>query len=256
MKELYESGLSLNEVASKLGTTKYEITKHFRINNFKLRTREEGKRIHDNQHKRVKGISGKRFGRLIVVKFVDTKKKQSRWLCKCDCGNTKTVEKGHLSSGNTKSCGCLMTENQKLGHITHGESHTRLYNIWEGMKRRCSDNKTDYWKNYGGRGISVCESWKNSYAAFSKWAKKNGYNDSLDIDRKDNDGNYEPSNCRFLTHAENSRNSRLAKLNWDTVNQIRELAKTTALTHLEIGKMFGVAGNTIGGIVNNRRWKI
>ena len=250
MKELYESGLSLSEVAFRFETTVHKVVKLFDQNSYKRRTMEDGKKIHDGQYKRVKDISGKRFGRFVVVEFVDTRKRQSRWLCKCDCGNTKVIYKGNLTTGNTKSCGCLSLEVR----ITHGESKTRLYRIWEGIRRRCSNIKHEYWECYGGRGISVCQEWQDSYEVFRDWAKINGYDKSLTIDRKDNDGNYEPSNCRFITSAENSRNKRDTKLNWDKVNQIRELRKTTKMSSREIGYLFGVRGSCIRRIVRNKSW--
>ena len=143
-------------------------------------------------------LTGQRFGRLTVLERTELK-----WLCKCDCGNKKIVAGGHLVSGDTKSCGCL--------RIKHGMRNTRLYSIWHGMKERCYNTKHKFYKHYGGRGIKVCEEWKNDFQTFADWALSHGYADNLTIDRIDVNGNYEPSNCQWATNAEQQRNKRNSK---------------------------------------------
>lgn len=160
-------------------------------------------------------LTGRRFGRLEVIGFDHRIHKPYGtwiyWKCKCDCGNTKVVRKDHLISGATKSCGCFEKENlNKLAFkSTHEQSHTKLYYVWNSMKQRCNNPKVKGYKYWGGRGISVCDEWKDSFYSFYLWATNNGYNHGLTIDRIDVDGNYEPSNCRWVTmkvQANNKRN--------------------------------------------------
>lgn len=160
-------------------------------------------------------LTGQKFGRLTVVehvKFVEGKK-FSGWLCKCDCGNMTYQKSYQLRNNLVKSCGCYAKERTHNVHIakTHGSSKSRLYITWRNMRVRCSYPKDKRYSEYGGRGITVCDDWKNSFEAFKKWALANGYSDELTIDRIDANGNYCPDNCRFITRAENNKNRRCVK---------------------------------------------
>jgi len=161
-----------------------------------------------------------RFGRLVVIDFAYLKK-FAHWNCICDCGNKTIVRSSRLTLGRTKSCGCLVKENYKIAtpasaikNKTHGDSKTRLYGVYHRMTARCCYSKNKDYKDYGGRGITVCSEWLENYEAFRDWAVANGYNDNsrLTIDRIDVNGNYEPSNCRWVTNKVQQRNKRNNRL--------------------------------------------
>lgn len=152
-------------------------------------------------------ITGKKFNKLTALKKVNNlHSKKTRWLCKCDCGKLVEVNADNLKSGAVKSCGCLIIEKNKMNAI-HNKSNTRLYNIWRNMKSRCKNTNNPYYENYGGRGIKVCDEW-NNFKVFYEWAMQNNYNDSLTIDRIDNNADYEPKNCRWVTLQEQEYNKR------------------------------------------------
>lgn len=139
--------------------------------------------------------------------YSHTKNGYSYWLCKCDCGNMKTVMKNNLIYQKTKSCGCFQKQKASALSKTHGESRSRLYKIWKGMRNRCYNPNAKAYKNYGGRGIRVCEAWQQ-YEAFRDWALSSGYEDHLTIERKDCDGMYDPENCKWVTLPDQGKNTR------------------------------------------------
>lgn len=155
-------------------------------------------------------VAGERFGRLsVVAKARDLTTMKPEWLCVCDCGGLAFSQGSYLRSGHVKSCGCLQRELRERGVApTHGHARqaarTGTYIAWKSMKQRCVNSKRQDWKNYGGRGISVCAKWRTSFPAFL--ADMGERPIGLEIDRIDNDGNYEPGNCRWTTRLVNRRN--------------------------------------------------
>jgi hypothetical protein len=158
---------------------------------------------------KLKDLTGQKFGELTVIQRAENDKKgRTQWLCQCDCGKQKIIRGSSLTFGNTKSCGCLSIEKLKKMSSTHKMAKTRLYKIWANIKTRCLNPKYPRFCDYGGRGITICNEWIESFENFSKWALNNGYADSLAIDRINNNGNYEPSNCRWVSNKINSLNKR------------------------------------------------
>lgn len=154
---------------------------------------------------------GDKFTRLTIISTPFTMKGRKFIKCKCDCNNTISVRIDKLKSNHTRSCGCLQKEKVSQSSRTHGQSKTRLYQIWCHMKNRCYKDNNSFYEVYGGRGIIICEEWLNSPEVFMEWSNKNGYSDNLQIDRINNNGNYSPNNCRWVSCSENIRNQRLLR---------------------------------------------
>jgi len=145
--------------------------------------------------------------------YIDPKRgwKYKKWDCQCDCGNIISVRTSSLTrkDGNgTKSCGCQRMEHMLETRIIHGESNTRLYKIWKGIRKRCYNKNSVSYVYYGERGIKMCDEWYNDYSTFMEWALSHGYEDSLTIDRINVNGDYCPENCRWTTMLVQSNNSR------------------------------------------------
>lgn len=155
-----------------------------------------------------------RFGRLAVVERAGRKGKHARYRCRCDCGREVVVYATNLRRGRTSSCGCLQRELAKVRFTTHGGSHRRhpLYGVWVGMHKRCRYPGDKRYADYGGRGITVCDRWsgRDGFAQFV--ADMGPRPDGCLLDREDNDGRYEPGNCRWVTLSESNRNRRPFRL--------------------------------------------
>lgn len=159
---------------------------------------------------RLVDITGRRFGRLTAVRYCAT---SYSYVCRCDCGQVKTILSGSLRSGATRSCGCLHTEQLIRRCTTHGQRHTLMYGAWKGMIQRCENPNHQYYHRYGGRNIHVCKRWHK----FELFLKDMGFRPpNTQIDRRNNDGNYEPGNCQWITkQGQNNNTSRTRFLRWN-----------------------------------------
>lgn len=160
-------------------------------------------------------LKGQRFGKLVAIKksephFTVGGHKQTVWLCKCDCGQITRVQLQSLRNGRTKSCGCLRFENPRTFNTKHGMRNTKIYKKWAGMKNRCFNPNTERFGDYGGRGITVCEEWKDDFQAFYDYVSQLPHfgEEGYSLDRINNDGNYEPGNVRWATAKEQNQNQR------------------------------------------------
>lgn len=162
------------------------------------------------------------FGRLKVVSKATPIGYRARWHCQCSCGKTKDVLEQNLLNGHVKSCGCLLSQasqtrmakyNNSINRENHGETNSRLYRIWAGMKARCYGKTSSSYPQYGLRGIKVCDDWKSSYISFKKWSLNNGYSDSLTLDRINANGDYCPNNCRWVSMSVQEFNKRTTSRN-------------------------------------------
>ena len=159
-------------------------------------------------------LTGRRFERWVVLERRGSKNGATMWLCRCDCGAERIVVGKGLRAGRTKSCGCYEMDSLITRNTKHNLSKHPLYNIRACIVSRCTNADNRQYCNYGGRGITVCDDWldkENGVKSFIEWAENNGYKEGLDIDREDNDGNYEPYNCRFVTRHVNINNRRNSK---------------------------------------------
>ena len=184
-------------------------------------------------------LTGQRFGRWVVLEKAPRRPKVpgSFWLCKCDCGTIKEVHSRRLRDGSSTSCGCWRREWASEANSIHHMVNTRLYRIWFHMRQRCANVNAINYKSYGGRGITVCDEWQ-SFLPFYEWAIKSGYDDSLTIDRIDNDKGYSPSNCRWvdaITQANNKRNNHYITVG-DKTESISSWARITGIERSTITK--------------------
>lgn len=192
---------------------------------------------------------GEKFGFWEVIQET----KERKVLCRCKCGTEKEVQKKHLLSGNSTSCGCLRNQKQsekmKANNpcvVKHNMHKAKIYGIWCNVKNRCYNSNNAKYQYYGGRGIGVCDEWQE-FEPFKEWALSNGYKDGLTIDRIDCDGNYEPSNCRWITIQEqqyNKHNNHLLTYNGRTQ------------TLMEWSRERGIKYNTLQARICRGHWSV
>lgn len=195
-------------------------------------------------------LTGQRFNQLLVIKESGRNKEgKVIWLCKCDCGNYHKTLGKYLRNGNATSCGCrrkkILAETTQR-QTTHKMINTRLYTIWRGMRQRCNNVNSCSYQNYGGRGISICEEW-NDFMKFYKWSINNGYEEHLTIDRIDNNGNYEPNNCRWVTRKKQGNNNR---------HNHYLTYKGETKTMSEWSDITGIEYRTLRSRINSYHWSI
>lgn len=196
---------------------------------------------------------GMKFGKLTVMKE-DGRDPNGCviWLCECDCGNEFRTTSTYLKRGFSTSCGCDTKNKMIKSHKTHGESNDKLYRTWQNMKNRCYYPQSREYHNYGGRGIIVCQEWKQDYTSFRDWAFSNGYDPNLKfgectLDRINVNGNYEPNNCRWITNKEQQNNRR--------DNQYIEYHDEIK-TLTEWSNILGINASTLRSRINISHWSI
>ena len=204
--------------------------------------------------KRTEDLTGQKFGRLTVLSFSEYIKRRAHWNCLCDCGNEKVIRGSSLKSGHTTSCGCLDRKWLEKHGLTTGGKNRRLHGCWSAMLSRCYNPADVGHKNYMQKGITVCEEWKEDFAVFHAWAIDNGYDDTLTLDRRDNDEGYSPDNCRWVSMAEQNQNRGSNVLNPDKVRYIRaECDKNRTFT--SIARELKVSRTTVHDVIVQRTWK-
>lgn len=198
----------------------------------------------------MENLTGQKFGRLTLLEPVMHKTSSGRYRyayrCLCDCGNERIVFTYNLKNGHTQSCGCQGYERRTVARITHHQSNSRLYSIWDNMNARCFNHKNTCYVRYGGRGITVCDEWR-TFENFYNWAMSSGYSDELTIDRIDVDGNYCPENCRwadFYTQANNKKNNRFIEF------------KGKKMTIPQWSRETGISQGTIRSRIDRLGWSV
>lgn len=181
------------------------------------------------------------------IKYSAGNNKGKRWAL-FECPVCSSMVERQIHNGlRDKSCGCTREK--------HGMKNSSLYTVWESMKTRCYNPKHKYYKNYGARGIGVCEQWKNSFTAFMNWSNENGFQENLELDRIENNKGYSPDNCRYVTHEVNCRNQRTTKLDSKRACEIRELYNDYKLSQTIIAELYCVSRSNVQAIVSNKNWK-
>jgi len=203
---------------------------------------------------------GTKFGRLTTIALPEYKQKttfKSTYVkVICDCGIEREAQLNCLRNGNTTSCGCYNKEASKKANTTHGLALRHpTWRAWTNMKARCYSVNAPYYKNYGGRGITVCDEWKDDFQSFFDWSIANGWQKGLTIDRKNNNGNYTPDNCRWTTREKQAQNTRRTKLNEAQVLEIRTSFANGQTGRGELANKYNVSRHQINLILRGKSWE-
>lgn len=193
-------------------------------------------------------LVGQRFGMLLVIEKMPSDKITTRFLCRCDCGVEKELVGSEIKRGNWKSCGCNRTPRTTYEYREHP-----LYDVWKGMKARCSDAHHVSFHSYGGNGVTVCDLWKGDFISFYNWAIENGYQQGLQID-KDIKGDgllYSPDTCMWVTRARSVQEKASTKLSLEIANEIRR----SSLRRIDLSRKYKIATSTVDKIKKNKIWK-
>lgn len=191
-------------------------------------------------NRKIEDLTGQKFGKMTVLgRDTDRQSKRTYWMCQCECGTIKSCRADSLKEGSIVSCGCKKLAQDKINltkHHTHKQSGTRLYYSWQDMKKRCYNEGNSRYDNYGGRGIKVCDEWKDNFTAFYQWAIANGYSEEKTIDRINVDGDYEPSNCRWAD-AKTQCNNRTSNIKITIGNSTRTLTEWCEIFDVDYKKI-------------------
>lgn len=198
---------------------------------------------------------GEKFNRLTIISELESRYTSGgnsvrRVLVRCDCGNEKEIDLSSLRNNKTVSCGCYNLEKAGSHLRKHNHSNSRIYSIWKDMKRRCNNPNRKNYKNYGGRGISVCDEWFNDFSKFYNWSMENGYDETLTIERIDVNGNYEPSNCTWIARSEQNSNTR-RQLEFEAIDPYGNKYKGKLIK--EFAKIHNLESHSISDCLNNRQ---
>ena len=196
--------------------------------------------------------TGSRFGRLVVLHRAKNRKTSAYWQCQCDCGGKTETSGNHLRSGHSTSCGCIAFEKMKAATTTHGFTKMPIYKVWKEMRARCNRQSHARFHSYGGRGIFVCDTWNMSFEEFLKDVGGD-YKSNLQLDRIDNNGNYEPGNTRWVDAKTNVRNSRTIKIDAEDAGAIKSMLIFGA-KQKEIARNFGVSAGIVASINCKKTW--
>lgn len=200
-----------------------------------------------------------KFGLLTVISGSIYKPYPNKNRCfirvKCDCGNEKEIYIGSILKGFTTSCGCVHRAMVRKNFTTHGLTNHPLYSVYRDMINRCYRKNRPAYKWYGAKGVKVCDEWRNDFMSFYNWAIENGYKKGLVIHRYCRKlGDYEPSNCKWVTQKENLQDTITTKLNNDLAEEIRILYAMGGIFQWELGLIYGVNKSKISSVINYKTW--
>lgn len=201
-------------------------------------------------------LYGESINGFIIVREVESKSNDRKFRFECrHCGSEFNAFISNIRRNHTTSCGCKKAELISEGNTKHSKTNHSLYFVWHDMKDRCYNANYVHRHRYGGRGITVCDEWVNDFVAFYDWSIDNGWSKGLQIDRENNDGNYEPNNCRFVTSIVNVRNSSILKMNEYSVRTLKRMIRRfPEKSDAELSKNFGISRTTVYDIRTGKTW--